>query len=249
MAPWRPMPLLRATAPFDHPEWIFELKHDGFRALAVVEGHQCELLSRQGHQFRQWPQLAEEIAHAVRADRAVLDGEVVCLQPDGRSDFYSLLFRRDRPFFYAFDLLFLNGRDLRRLPLTARKRRLAAILPRVESRVRYVDHLAERGRDLFRFVCERDAEGIVSKWAGGSYHTDSATTSWLKVKNPDYSQAVGRHDFFDGRSAGRPWQPPRRLDPRALAAIRNATGRARPTSHDSGATVETRRQHLARKTV
>jgi bifunctional non-homologous end joining protein LigD len=165
------MPLLRAPAPFDHPDWLFELKHDGFRALAIIEGHRCRLVSRNGHTYGQWPQLTEELAHAVRAHHAVLDGEVVCLKRDGRSDFEALLFRREWPYFYAFDLLSVEDRDLRRLTLTARKRELRRVMPipELESRVRYVDHLVERGRDLFRLVCpsrlrrnrgEVDARGV-----------------------------------------------------------------------------------------
>jgi excisionase family DNA binding protein len=89
-------------------------------------------------------------------------------------------------------------------------------------------------KDLLAYKRKRDLE---------------ATTSWLKVKNPAYSQAVGRHDFFESRSTSRQALPTRRLDPRALAAARYASGCARPTSHDSGAIVDTRRQHLARKRV
>ena len=81
------MRLLRVPEPFDHPDFIFEPKLDGFRALAHVRGHRCELVSCNAHTFTQWPQLAEEIAHAVRADSAVLDGEISCLEPDGRTQF------------------------------------------------------------------------------------------------------------------------------------------------------------------
>ena len=99
------MRLLRVPEAFDHPDFIFEPKLDGFRALAHVRGHRCELVSRNGHVFTQWPQLAEEIAHAVRAFSCVLDGEVCCLEPDGRTNFKRLLFRREWPHFYAFDVL------------------------------------------------------------------------------------------------------------------------------------------------
>jgi bifunctional non-homologous end joining protein LigD len=222
------MPLLRAPAPFDHPDWLFELKHDGFRALAVIEGHRCRLVSRNGHAYGQWPQLAEKLAHAVRAHRAVLDGEVVCLKHDGRSDFEALLFRREWPYFYAFDLLSVEGRDLRRLSLTTRKRELRRVMPRpeLESRVRYVDHLSARGADLFRLVCRRDCEGIVAKWKRGTYHTDGVTTSWLKVKNPAYSQAEGRHEIFADRGPARPALTTRRLDPAAVAAAWTVHARA-----------------------
>ena len=63
----------------------------------------------------------------------------------------------------------------------------------------YLDHLAERGCDLFRVACERDLEGIVGKWTGGTYQTDGRNTSWVKVKNREYSQAVGRSDLFEAR--------------------------------------------------
>jgi ATP-dependent DNA ligase len=109
------MRLLRTPEPFDHPEFVFEPKLDGFRALVHVTGHQCELVSRNGHQFKSWPQLGEEIAHAVKAYSAVLDGEICCLQSDGRPNFHSLMFRRVWPWFYAFDVLSVNGQDLRGL--------------------------------------------------------------------------------------------------------------------------------------
>jgi bifunctional non-homologous end joining protein LigD len=86
--PHRPMPLVRIPEPFDHPDWLFELKHDGFRALAHADGHLCRLVSRRGHEFRKFGLLADEIAHSVRTMSAVVDGEIVCLGPDGRSQFY-----------------------------------------------------------------------------------------------------------------------------------------------------------------
>jgi bifunctional non-homologous end joining protein LigD len=193
------MPLIRIAHPFDHPNWVLELKHDGFRALAHIDRYHCRLVSRGGHVFGQWPQLAEELAHAVQAERAVLDGEIVCLRPDGNSDFNALLFRREWPYFYAFDLLSVDGEDLRGYGLLERKRRLRRILPKIHSRVRYVDHLAARGTDLYGATCRVDAEGVVAKWSRGSYLADGVTTSWIKVKNPDYSQVVGRHELFAKR--------------------------------------------------
>jgi bifunctional non-homologous end joining protein LigD len=216
------MPLLRVPAAFDASDWIFELKHDGFRAFAIVSGHRCTLVSRRGKVFKQWPQLAEELAQVVKADHAILDGEIVCLHPDGRSDFNKLLFRRDWPFFFAFDLLTIDGEDLRGLPLLARKRALRRLMPRHDSRLRYVDHLRGRGRELFALACAHDTEGIVGKWANGRYHVDGSTTSWLKVKNPAYTQAVGRHELFEGRGSSRTRSAPKgyRLDPAAASAAR-----------------------------
>lgn len=193
------MPLVRIPEPFEHLDWLFEPKLDGFRAFAFIENHPCRLVSRHGHTFTKWDLLSEEIAHSVRAMNAVLDGEIACVEHDGRSNFYKLLFRRDWPYFMAFDLLSVDGEDLRDRPLIERKRRLRALMPKVESRLRYVDHVKGRGIDLYRAACSRDLEGIVAKWARGQYATDGVSTSWLKIKNPQYSQWEGRRELFEAR--------------------------------------------------
>jgi hypothetical protein len=72
-------------------------------------------------------------------------------------------------------------------------------MPRVDDRLVYLDHVERRGVDLFTAVCSHDLEGIVAKWARGTYHADVATTSWLKIKNPAYSQMDDRHELFEGR--------------------------------------------------
>ncbi len=166
-----------ASASLDHPDFIFEPKIDGFRALAYVDGPRCRLISRNGHEFKSWPQLAEEIAHAVRAKGAVLDGEICCLDSDGRSNCNALLFQREWPYFYAFDTLSLEGEDLTPLPLLERKRLLASAVPKIETRLLCLDHIQARGRDLYRVACDRDLEGIVAKWARGTYQTDGGATS------------------------------------------------------------------------
>jgi hypothetical protein len=187
--PWRvlaitPMRLLRVPEAFDHPDCVYEWKVDGFRALAYVDGHQCRLMSRYGRPFTRWPQLAEELAHAVRAEQVVLDGEICCLDADGRSNFNALLFGRAWPHFYAFDILSLDGRDLTGLPLLERKRLLRSVLPALDARLQYLDHVVGTGVELYRAICARDLEGIVAKWALGTYQTDGRATSWLKIKNP-----------------------------------------------------------------
>src|SRR5690242_13219117 len=192
----RPMPLAVYREPFDHPEWLFEPKWDGFRALAYIDGHECRLVSRRGNVYKSWPYLREEMAHAMRCQNAVIDGEIVCLQPDGRSHFYNLLFRREWPHFMAFDLLWLNGRDMREHTLENRKRLLARIMPRVESRIRLVEGVEARGVDFHRVICEHDLEGVVAKWRRGTYRTDNRT-SWLKIRNPQYSQIDGRRELFE----------------------------------------------------
>jgi bifunctional non-homologous end joining protein LigD len=189
------MRLLRIPQPIDHPDLIYELKYDGFRGLAYVGRHHAKLVSRNGHTFKHWPYLCTELAHAVRCDSAILDGEIVCLDREGRPKFHSLLFRREWPYFMAFDLLWLDGQDLRQRPLIERKQLLKRIMPRVESHVHYASHVERRGVALYDAACRRDLEGTVAKWRHGTYQSGPAT-SWMKVKNPTYSQMVGREELF-----------------------------------------------------
>lgn len=99
---------------------------------------------------------------------------------------------------WPFDLIELDGEDLRDLPLIERKRRLRRLIPREPARLRYVDHIVGRGRALFATACRRDLEGIVAKSVHGSYQRGFAT-SWLKIKNPHYSQIEGRREPFEAR--------------------------------------------------
>ena len=194
------MPLARFDRPFEHPDWIFEPKMDGFRALAYVEGGTCRLVSRNRNAFKTFEPLAQAIARDLAGRSAILDGEIVRPGPDGRPLFYELMRRRGPFCFYAFDLLWLDGSDLQDRPLSERKTLLRKLLPRPSRAVLYVEHVAN-GTDLFRLICERDMEGVVAKQASARY-TPEATT-WVKIKNREYSQAVGREDFFDHRRAAK----------------------------------------------
>jgi bifunctional non-homologous end joining protein LigD len=169
------MPLVRCREPFDDPAWWFAVKLDGFRAVAFVNRGRCHLVSRNGHVFKSWPSLCDAIARSVRAKSAVLDGELVALDDAGKPQFYDRMFRRSDPYFYAFDLLVLDARDVRELPLVQRKRLLRRVVPRRSDRLRYLDGLVGRGVDLFRAVCELDLEEIVAKRLDGIY--DPTATS------------------------------------------------------------------------
>jgi bifunctional non-homologous end joining protein LigD len=194
----QPMPLAVCLEPFDQRDWWFEPKWDGFRALAYIDGRQCRLVSRRGHVYSAWPYLATELAHAVRCRSAVLDGEIACLGVDGRSHFYDLLYHRESPYFMAFDLLWLDGADLRRLPLEERKRLLTRLMPSADSRVRMVQHVPARGFDFFDVACRHDLEGIIAKWKDGTYQSGPGT-SWLEIRNRDYSQWNARRELFEAR--------------------------------------------------
>jgi len=186
------MALFRRPAPFDHSDWIFEIKHDGFRGLAYVEDEHARLLSRRGNQYRSFGDLGSWIGRHLEVENAVIDGEIACFDAEGRSNFNDLIYRRGDPYFFAFDLLWLNGRDLRDMPLTERKQKLREIVPGAPSRILYSDHLETRGTQLYHFAAEYDLEGIVAKWKFGSYLPNSNATTWIKIKNPDYTQAEGR---------------------------------------------------------
>src|SRR5262252_5298616 len=107
------MTLVRTREAFDHADFVFELKYDGFRALAYVDAGSCRLVSRKNHVCKAYAPLCEWIGKHLRAENAVLDGELTCLDEEGRRQFNRLLRRRGEPVFVAFDLLWLNGHDLR----------------------------------------------------------------------------------------------------------------------------------------
>ena len=125
------------------------MKIDGFRSLAYIENGQCDLVSRNGNTFRNFMDLAEWIGENLRVESAVPDGEIACVDNSGRSVFNDLRFRRRKCVFFAFDLLFPNGEDLRALPLIERKARLKRLLRRKRSPVLYVDHIEALGRQFF----------------------------------------------------------------------------------------------------
>src|SRR3954470_11147123 len=100
----RPMPLKRRTEPYSHPDWLYEIKHDGFRTLAFVRDGVCRFVSRNGNDFTSFRNLNASVPKHLKAQSAVLDGEIVCLDEQGRSQFKELLFRRGEPRFFAFDL-------------------------------------------------------------------------------------------------------------------------------------------------
>jgi bifunctional non-homologous end joining protein LigD len=201
----RPMPLKRHRDPFSNPDWFFELKHDGFRALALIERGRCRLVSRNGNNFSAFAGLSDAIPKELNTDAAVLDGEIVCLDGSGKSQFNELLFRRGEPRFYAFDLLWCEGKDLRFDGLHERKRQLRALISK-RGHLLYCDHIEQHGERLFEFVCANDLEGIVCKPKNSPYQFTETKTYWLKLKNREYTQALGREDLF-ARGTKKPAQP------------------------------------------
>jgi bifunctional non-homologous end joining protein LigD len=150
-------------------------------------------LSRRGNVYKRFAELAAAI-HIELDCQAVLDGEIVCLDENGRPQFYDLLRRRGEPVFYAFDLLWLNGEDLRSRPLIERKRRLRSIVPEQPSVILSAEHIERDGIEFFRLACEQDLEGVVAKLKQGAYGE-----KWFKILNPGYSHYEGRRELFESR--------------------------------------------------
>ena len=186
--------LTRRREPFDHPDWIFELKHDGLRAVAYISASECKLVSRRGNVFSRLPTLYESL-RKLPVRNAILDGEIICLDETGVSRFNELLFRRSQPYFYSFDLMWLNGYDLRAMRLLERKERLKKLILKAHSpSLLYADHVDGYGVDFFRVICEKDLEGIVAKHRASPY---DSSAKWIKIKNPAYTQIERPHELFE----------------------------------------------------
>jgi bifunctional non-homologous end joining protein LigD len=188
-----PMKLSRIAVPFDHIDFLFELKHDGFRCFAYIAAGRCDLVSPHTNYYQRFDSLRAALANLKVTD-AILDGELVCLDDEGRDRWNLLLRRRAEPAFYAFDLLWLNGKDLRQLPLIERKKRLRQLIGKSDcERIIYVQHIEMCGCVLYRAICKKDLEGIICKKKNGTY---SVSGQWLKVLNPNYTQHEDRHEIF-----------------------------------------------------
>lgn len=176
------------------PRWVFELKDDGFRALAYIDAGYPRLISRNRNKMTRFEKLAHGNADELKARQAILDGEIVCVDKAGRPMFKELFHKRGEPVFYAFDLLWLDGQDFRGRPLAERKAKLKKLIPARSAYMGYVTHWAERGKALFEEIKKRDLEGIIAKRADAPYQQEAI---WYKIKNPNYTQGEGRSDLFD----------------------------------------------------
>jgi len=176
----------QASTPPNSKGWLHELKLDGYRIQARMDGTKVQLLTRTG---LDWTHRMKTIAAAVArlpVDSLIADGEVVVLANDGNTSFADLqaAFQEaaNKPLtYFLFDLLHLNGRNLRGLPLRERKALLARLLPAEDEVLRLSEHLETSGDAMFRGACEVHAEGIVSKRADSKY-AGGRSTSWLKLK-------------------------------------------------------------------
>lgn len=171
-------------------DWLYELKLDGFRGTLYVEGHRGRFLSKTKKPMRRFDALANAIARELPVRDVILDGEIVVMS-EGRPDFYALMMNR-KPASYVAFMLWLNGRDLRGLPLRRRKRELEKLAR--SGQVQTVE--ATSDLRLIDAVVKIDLEGIVAKRGADPY---APTTEWFKVKHAEYSQKEGRADLFHRR--------------------------------------------------
>jgi bifunctional non-homologous end joining protein LigD len=180
-------------APFNDLAWTFEPKYDGFRGLLYITPTTCTFASKRGRLLKRFAGLAEEVRDQLRVRDAILDGEVLALDDEGRLDFHLLMRRRGQLHYAAFDLLWLNGQDLRAMPLVIRRRRLEKLILEPTSALSRVLAVAEDGRALFEAAQRLDLEGIVAKRKADPYE---AGVTWYKIKNRAYTQMEGRGDLF-----------------------------------------------------
>jgi bifunctional non-homologous end joining protein LigD len=205
----RPMPtaihpMLATTIDeaFDAPDWLFEIKWDGYRAVAFLENGKLRLVSRNQNELTpRYPEL-KDLPKFVHAKTAILDGEVVALDDEGRASF-SLMQQRTgfRPggrrgavnadvpvLYYAFDLLYLDGYDWRKVPLEERKKKLKSLLM-TGDHVRYSDHYEKQGKALFEMARAKGLEGILAKKRDSIYQ-ERRSSEWLKIKIRHRLEAV-----------------------------------------------------------
>jgi bifunctional non-homologous end joining protein LigD len=187
-----PIALATRADAFDDPEWLFEPKYDGFRGLVYASELGCEIPSRGDFRFDGSDELCNRVARVLGAREVILDGEVVALDRKGKPVFRDLLRGEGFLAFAAFDLLWLDGDDLRPLPLAERKRRLTDLLPADTGPLYKILTLEEHGRALFSAIRKMDLEGIVEKRKSDPY---SSAATWYKIENPGYGQSEGSGDL------------------------------------------------------
>jgi bifunctional non-homologous end joining protein LigD len=167
--------------------WLHEIKHDGFRVIARKEGKRVMLYSRPGNDLtHRFPLIVEALAE-LRSRSCIIDGEAVACGDDGVASFDRIRYRHHDAdvFLYAFDLIELDGDDLRRDPLAVRKATLASLLARAAPGLRLNEHLDEEdGPLVFQHACKLGLEGIVSKRRNSPYRS-GRSLDWIKSKNPN----------------------------------------------------------------
>jgi ATP-dependent DNA ligase len=196
--PFKPCIPTRGTSVPAGPDWLHEIKHDGYRLIVQRDGARVRLFTRNGNDWTSRYPLIVEAALRNRQTSFVIDGDAVLLGVDGISDFNGLHSRQydDEVQLYAFDILALNGEDLRKLPLGLRKTNLARLLARRPEGI-FVSDFEQGviGPDLFRAACNMGLEGLVSKRRDRPYRA-GRSPDWIKVKNRSHPALNRVKDAF-----------------------------------------------------
>ncbi len=179
--------------PFSDKDWIYEIKWDGYRAIAEINKNNISLYSRNGNTFNaSYPIVVNELK---KLDiNAVVDGEIVVMDKNGKSDFQLLqhyTINDKHPIqFQVFDLLSINGKNTYDLPLIERKKLLKQVLNKKNNVIKYSDHILEKGNEFFKVAEKNDLEGILAKKANSFYYPGIRTNEWLKIKHHKTVEAI-----------------------------------------------------------
>jgi len=196
---------LEVDKPFDDKQWIFEIKWDGYRALAEIQGKQVKLYSRNGNLFNDvYPLVASELAK-IKVD-ALLDGEIAVTDDSGRPSFQLLQDYENSGGhlqYFVFDVLSVDGKDTCGLTLLQRKELLKELLIKSDV-VKYSDHIVGKGKDFFSLTGKRGLEGMMAKKADSEYYPGKRTREWLKIKHnktqeafiAGFTEPTGARNFF-----------------------------------------------------
>jgi bifunctional non-homologous end joining protein LigD len=180
----KPMLATLSNSPFDHPEWLFEIKHDGFRIIAYISKDEVRLKTKNNVDYTdRFKPVADEFRKW--KIEAVVDGEIVVLNKKGISDFNALLNwkngKEGELCYYVFDLLF-KGRNYLKDPLIKRKAALKRIIPKSHTFIRYCNHIEKFGNATYKWAKKHCLEGIVAKKRSSIYRPGIRTKNWLKIK-------------------------------------------------------------------
>jgi bifunctional non-homologous end joining protein LigD len=170
--------------PFDDANWLYEIKWDGYRAVAYCDGKNVELVSRNLKPFTEKYIPVRDALKELNL-KAVFDGEIVAVDAKGLAVFQSLQNWQNTPVrlqFFIFDILWLDGYDLTKIPLEERKRILAEVLPANDDVIKYSDHVVEKGKEFFDVAVSQGLEGIMAKKANSIYEIGQRTEDWVKIK-------------------------------------------------------------------
>jgi bifunctional non-homologous end joining protein LigD len=176
---------VKAWKPPSGPDWVHEIKHDGYRIIVRRDGPTVRLYSRNGNNWTSRLSAIATAARRIKAKSFTIDGEAVVLGPDGLSLFEELSRREGAraAILNAFDLIEYDGEDLRNRPFLDRKAALARLLRNTKAGILFNEHINEDGPIVFAHACRLGAEGIVSKKVSSTYQSGRCPV-WIKVRNP-----------------------------------------------------------------